>query len=436
MPTVASYTFGCKLNHYETAVMIGRFVDAGWDVVTLQDHPDLVIIDSCTVTERADTKVRRKIRRVLRENPAAYLIVSGCLAQRDPEMIAQISGVNLVLGNREKLEPLSYLNLDQKSNATSVQVDRLNGKVRDLLPAVPLPHFHNQTRGFMKVQDGCDTFCSFCIVPHVRGRSRSLDPRDVVTQARQLTQNGFRELVLTGVHIGDFGRDLPGQVDLASLLEMLSEVKQLLRIRISSIEPWDITERLLTTMSQLPQVMPHLHMAIQSASDSVLKRMRRRNSAEDLVELMTTQRQLLPDAAVGTDVLTGFPGERDDDFEETVQFLRQQQLSYLHVFPYSVREGTPAATMNDQISTSVKTERVKKLLELDNKLRHDFSNRFLNSVQEVLVESKLVNDSLSGRTPQYLPVLLPQGQYEANQIAKVRLVEQNGEYIRTVPVAT
>ena len=436
MPTVASYTFGCKLNHYETAVMIGRFVSAGWDVVELNDKPDLVIIDTCTVTERADTKVRRKIRRVLRESPSTYLMVSGCLAQRDPEMIADISGVNLVLGNREKLDPIQYLNLDQTGDNAVVRVDQLNGKKRDILPAVPLPYYHNQTRGFLKVQDGCDTFCSFCIVPHVRGRSRSLEPRDVVIQARELAKSGYRELVLTGVHIGDYGRDLQGDVDLASLLEMLSEIDQLVRIRISSIEPWDISERLLLTMSQVPEVMPHLHTAIQSASDSVLKRMRRRNSADDLNELMSMQRELLPDAAVGTDVLAGFPGETDDEFEETVRFLKQQQLSYLHVFPYSARAGTPAASLDNQLSSSLKTDRVRTLLNLDEQLRHRFSDHFLDTAQEVLVESKIVDECLTGRTPHYLPVLMSPGQYEANQIVKVRLIEQSGEYIRTVPVAT
>jgi len=414
--------------------MIGRFVSAGWEVVELNDQPDLVIIDTCTVTERADTKVRRKIRRVLRENSSAYLIVSGCLVQRDPEMIADIDGVNLVLGNREKLDPFSYVDLEHIADATIVQVEQLNGKKRDILPAVSLPHYHNQTRGFLKVQDGCDTFCSFCIVPHVRGRSRSLEPRDVIIQAREMAQQGFRELVLTGVHIGDYGRDLQGQVDLAALLEMLSEIELLKRIRISSIEPWDISERLLDTMSQTAQVMPHLHTAVQSASDPVLKRMRRRNSADDLQELMTMQRELLPDAAVGTDVLTGFPGETDDEFEETYRFLKQQQLSYLHVFPFSARTGTPAASMDIQLSSSLKTDRVKRLLKLDEQLRGNFSVRFMNTVQEVLVESKLVDGCQTGRTPHYLPVLMPDRQLEPNQIVKVRLIEQRGKNSWAVPV--
>ncbi|MBL7032981.1 MAG: tRNA (N(6)-L-threonylcarbamoyladenosine(37)-C(2))-methylthiotransferase MtaB [Candidatus Delongbacteria bacterium] len=436
MPRVASYSFGCKLNHYETAVMISRFVEAGWVVVDLDQQPDLVIIDTCTVTERADFKVRQKIRRVQREHPEARLLVSGCLAQRDPGAISGMAGVDLVLGNREKLDPLAYLEQTGRVDLPTVHVGEIPTQQREQLTTSLPPHFHRQTRGFIKVQDGCDTFCSFCIVPHVRGRSRSLSPAAVVTQAQELAHRGYRELVLTGVHIGAYGRDLAAAVDLADLLEQLGEIEELPRLRISSIEPWDITVRLLETMAQLPAVMPHLHTAIQSASDSVLKRMRRRSTSIQLQELMMRLDELLPDAGIGTDILTGFPGETEEEFEQTYSFLRQHGISYLHVFPYSIREGTPAALMEGQHPRQEKNRRVKRLLQLDEILREEFSDRYLQTEQQVLVESKLFSGCLTGRTPHYLPVKIPADEVRPNQIVTVRLTERQDQYLLGTPLTT
>ncbi len=440
MPTVAAYTFGCKLNHYETGVALSRLVEAGWREVSLSEIPDLVIIDTCTVTARADFKARQKIRQLRRRCPGAYLLVCGCLAQRDAEMIAAIPGVQLILGNREKLDPLRHLDWDRfvsQSRSISSTPRKAVAPLPkgDRLQPVAPPQFNRQTRGFLKIQDGCDTFCSFCIVPHVRGRSRSLPPRDVVDGARRLVEAGYRELVLTGVHIGDYGRDLTEEIDLARLLRLLAESTSLPRLRISSIEPWDISEALVRSMAELPFVMPHLHTAVQSGSDTVLHRMKRRTSAATMRETLTMVEELLPGTAIGTDLLTGFPGESAAEHTETRQFVQQQAFAYLHVFPFSVREGTPAARLPEQLPAECKRERTDSLLRLDAELRRAFLERHLHTETEVLVESKLSDGHYSGRTSHYIQVALPQHLVQPNRIVRVRLIAFNGRIALAIPVA-
>lgn len=428
---IAAATLGCKLNQYETEAVLGQFRQLGWRSVALEEEADLVLVDTCTVTDRADQKARHLIRQVIRRNPEAVVVVMGCYSQAAAREVAAIPGVDWIVGTGEKRRLAELIGEPAKQDEPVIRVARPDGNQRDLLA---LEGFERQTRAWLKVQDGCDVFCSFCIIPFTRGRSRSMLPEEVLRQAARLLEAGYLELVLTGVHIGDYGRDFPSRGDLAWLCRSLLELPGLQRLRLSSIEPWNIGDDLLACMAADPRFCPHLHTALQSGSEEILQAMGRRIDRRGLEDLFTRIQRHLPGAGLGTDLITGFPGETERHFRETLELVEALPLTYLHVFPYSPRAGTRAARLPDPVPAALKRERSRILLDLGEKLQTGAHQRALGSLAEVLVEHRVQAGSLFGYTPDYLRVEMPllpgeEAAQVANRLVTVRLLENRGDWL-------
>ena len=427
MKRVAIATLGCKVNAYDSATIAERLRAAGCRLVALEAGADVVIVNSCTVTDAADAESRRLARRARRLNPAARVILTGCYAQTKPNEAAAVDAVDHVIGlNR----------LDALTRAvTGVGVERIvvgaSRREREV-STVGARRFEGQTRAFLKVQEGCDLFCTFCIVPMARGRSRSLSPRAVLGEIEALAVEGFEEVVLTGVHLGGYGHDLDPPVDLAWLVGAIAEQRRVPRLRLSSIDPHEVSESLLRVMAEAPSVCHHLHVPLQSADDGVLARMRRRYDAAVARERLAMIRELLPDAAIGTDLIAGFPGEDDADFERTLAFLDESPLSSFHVFPYSVRSGTTAAKLDGRVPPATIAARASRLRALGDRKHAEFARRFDGAVAELLVESTRdrATGALRGYTRNYLRASLDGPDTLMGRRVRVRLAVEAGAAVR------
>ena len=386
---VAIHTLGCKVNAYDTATLGEHLQRAGCTLVGPDDVADVVIVNTCTVTDAADAESRRLARRARRRNPSARLILTGCYAQTKPAEVARIEIIDHVIGiNR----------VDEIVRAAVDGANRPRVSVRDVrrertIDSFGARTFGGHTRAFLKVQEGCDLFCTFCIVPMARGRSRSLSPRTVLAEMEALAARGFEEVVLTGVHLGAYGEDLDSPTTLTWLLEALIEQALVPRIRLSSVDPHEVTESLVRTMRAADAVCPHLHVPLQAGDDRTLRRMRRRYDTALAHERLEMIRELLPDASIGTDLIAGFPGEDAAAFERTTEFIARAPITYAHVFPYSVRSGTTAAKLDGHLSPSVVRARARALRELMERKTHRFRRLFDGTQGEVLVET-----SRDGRT--------------------------------------
>jgi threonylcarbamoyladenosine tRNA methylthiotransferase MtaB len=399
---VAVATLGCKVNRYDTAVVEQRMDARGWTRVGFDDEADAYIVNSCTVTDRADRDARRLARKARRRNPAARVIMTGCYAQVSPARVADLEYVDYVVG-LGRVDDL--LRAVEGELDTRVAVSDL--RRADTVETLGISSFPGRSRAFVKVQEGCDLFCTFCIVPVARGRSRSVGAREVIDEIERLAARGFREVVLTGVHLGGYGADLDPPRDLAWLLECIAERRPPVRIRVSSVDPPEVTTRLLDVMSDSSLFCPHLHVPLQSADDGVLARMRRRYSVSEAAEAIARiRRQLGSDVSIGTDIVTGFPEESEGEYQTTWTRLDDFDLSYLHVFPYSQRSSTSAAKRWKPLPDAVVHERAVRLRELDARLRERFRRRFVGREASVLFEG--ARDYASGRwtgySEHYLPV--------------------------------
>jgi threonylcarbamoyladenosine tRNA methylthiotransferase MtaB len=392
-------TLGCKVNAYDTATIADRLTAHGCELVGPEERADVVIVNSCTVTDAADAESRRLARRARRRNPAARVILTGCYAQTKPAEASAVDVVDHVIGVG-RLETLVDAVL--RADTPRVAVDNLRRAER--VTTFGARTFPGQTRAFLKVQEGCDLFCTFCIVPMARGRSRSLPPRTVLAEVAALAAAGFEEVVLTGIHLGGYGEDLVPRVDLAWLVEALVEQALVPRLRLSSIDPHEVTEPLLRVMAGAPSVCPHLHVPLQAADDEVLARMRRRYDGALARERLAMIRDYLPEAAIGTDLIAGFPGEDDAAFARTVAFLEESPVTYAHVFPYSVRSGTTAAKLPDHLPVPVVTARARRLRAVAARKRAAFLARFDDTPAEILVETTRdpATGALRGYTRNYL----------------------------------
>jgi threonylcarbamoyladenosine tRNA methylthiotransferase MtaB len=435
--TLSFHTLGCKLNQFETNAVVGQFQKLAYTVVGTKEPADLVLLDTCTVTDRADQKARQLIRAAIRRNPMAVIVVMGCYSQSNAAEIAQIPGVDYILGNREKVNAPQAIGIPRKQPEPVILVGRPATKTDREFIAVE--GFERQTRAYLKIQDGCDIFCSFCIVPFTRGRSRSMPREAILKQAVHLLDKGFREIVLTGVHIGDFGLDLEPKSHLCALCEDLLALPKLLRLRISSIEPWDITPELINLMAREERFCSHIHTAIQSGSNRVLERMKRRITADGLHDLFKHLEQRMPRLGLGSDVLVGFPGESHEDFEATLDMVRAYSFSNLHVFPYSEREGTRAASFDGVVPVALRKERCRILHELADEKRSDFHSSFLGQSVLVLLEKKEGKGSLFGFTPEYIRVEVPLGDRDPqelmNTMVRVHLIEDLGTHMLAAGLA-
>ncbi|MFQ5667159.1 MAG: tRNA (N(6)-L-threonylcarbamoyladenosine(37)-C(2))-methylthiotransferase MtaB [Candidatus Binatia bacterium] len=422
---VAVATLGCKVNQYDTASIETGLRRAGCTLVPFEPGADVYLVNSCTVTARADAESRQLARRARRFNPAARVIMTGCFAQVDPHGAA-IPEVDHVVGLNRLADVLRAVRGELLGPGQRILADDL--RAARAVNTIGAETFAGQTRAFLKVQEGCDLFCTFCIVPFSRGRSRSVPPRQVLEQLHILATRGFQEVVLTGVHLGGYGADLHPTMDLCELLEMIVERPPVPRVRLSSIDPPEVTPRLLDLVVRSEALCPHLHVPVQAGADGVLRRMRRQYDAHFLRRLGTEIRTRLPDAAVGTDVIAGFPGETAAQFAATVQLLEELPVTYFHVFPYSRRRGTTAAKLSDPVPQATIKGRARTLRALGARKRADFAARFVGRAMPVLVEHTPVRGRgwLAGYTRNYQRVEFSGSPQLANREVVVRIVRAEG----------
>lgn len=439
MPTVAFHTLGCKVNHYETEAIWQLFKQDGYERVEFESISDVYIINTCTVTNTGDKKSRQVIRRAIRKNPDAVICVTGCYAQTSPAEIMSIPGVDIVVGTQDRIKMLDYIEQYKQERQP------ING-VRNIMKnrvyeELDVPSFTDRTRASLKIQEGCNNFCTFCIIPWARGLMRSRDPKEVIHQAQQLVDAGYKEIVLTGIHTGGYGEDMK-DYNLAMLLrDIEKEVKGLKRLRISSIEASQITDEVIEVMKHSKIIVRHLHIPLQSGSNSVLKRMRRKYTMEFFGERLNRLKEALPGLAVTSDVIVGFPGETEEEFIETYQFIKEHKFSELHVFPYSKRTGTPAARMENQIEEEIKNERVHQLISLSDQLAKEYASQFEGEVLEVIPEDYYKEEHASGLfegyTDNYLKVVLPADENMIGKIVKVKVTKagypyNEGQFVKIV----
>ena len=435
---VAFHTLGCKVNHYETEAIWQLFQAEGYERTEFEHQADVYVVNTCTVTNTGDKKSRQVIRRAVRQNPDAVICVTGCYAQTSPAEIMAIPGVDIVVGtqDRTKMLPLIEQYKKERQPINAVRNIMKNRVYEEL----DVPAFTDRTRASLKIQEGCNNFCTFCIIPWARGLMRSRDPQEVIKQAQQLVDAGYLEIVLTGIHTGGYGEDLK-DYNLAQLLRDLeANVKGLKRLRISSIEASQLSDEVIDVLRESNIVVNHLHIPIQSGSDTVLKRMRRKYTMAFFSDRITRLAEALPNLAVTSDVIVGFPGETEEEFMETYHFIRDHKFSELHVFPYSKRTGTPAARMTDQIDEEIKNERVHRLLELNDQLAKEYASRFEGDVVEIIPEERFKEGDEQlyvGYTDNYLKVVFDGDESLIGQLVKVRITKagypyNEGQFVRVV----
>ncbi len=415
--TVAFYTLGCKLNFAETSTIARTFEAAGYRRMQWEEKADIYVINTCTVTDNADKRFRYLVHGILKRNPEAYIIAVGCYAQTNPDEISRTGGVDLVLGAKDKFKITEYLSSLEKVPATQVhscdisEVDTYDGSYS----------LSERTRAFLKIQDGCDYRCTYCTIPLARGKSRSQPLESVIANAEKIVAAGTFEIVLTGVNTGDWGRGLDTGQKFFDLVKALDNVEGLRRVRISSIEPNLITDEILEYIASGDKFMPHFHIPLQSGCDDILRAMKRRYLTPLYRSRIEKIKELMPHACIGADVIVGFPGETEANFEETYRFISSLEVSYLHVFTYSERENTPAWSMAGSVPGKVRAKRSKVLHLLGGRKKAAFYRSQLGSVRPVLFESENKDGMISGFTDNYVKVRLPWEDGLANTIRNVRL---------------
>jgi threonylcarbamoyladenosine tRNA methylthiotransferase MtaB len=415
--TVAFYTLGCKLNFSETSTIARLFEQGGYAKVDFDDRPDIYIINTCSVTDHADKKCRNLVRRAKSKNPDAFIAVVGCYAQLKPEEIANIEGVNVVLGANEKFNILAYLDKQPENGKAHIE----NGHIKEVKEFIPSYSANDRTRTFLKVQDGCDYFCSFCTIPLARGRSRNQTVAETVKVAQEVAETGVKEVVLTGVNIGDFGQ---GKTEsFLELITALDEVEGIERFRISSIEPNLLNDEIIDFVAASKRFVPHFHIPLQSGSDAMLQSMRRRYLTPLYRERIERIKAKMPNACIGVDVIVGFPGETDEEFMKTVDFIKSLDVSYLHVFTYSERANTTALRIDEVIPMQVRQERNKTLTILSLKKKRAFYETQVGSTHPVLWEAADNEGMMHGFTENYVKVQKPFDEKSINAIEHVVLQE-------------
>jgi threonylcarbamoyladenosine tRNA methylthiotransferase MtaB len=402
---VAFYTVGCKLNQFETVAMSERVREAGFEVVPYHGEADVYVVNTCSVTAKTDHRCRQHIRRAQKNNPESMVVAVGCYAQRDPQALSDLPGVALVLDNQEKLSLRDYL--EKLPDNGSVEVSKPSRNIGPSNDFPSIDSFGDHTRAFVKIQDGCDSRCTYCVVWQLRGPNRSEDPGRIVDQVVKLARAGYREVVLTGVHLGTWGLDQNPTSSLAELLKRLDFAEGGANIRLSSIEPNEFDEDLIETLAASRRIRNHLHIPLQSGSDRVLARMGRHYSAGDFRRLIGDIAGKMPEAGIGADVIVGFPGETEEDFEATCLLVEELPLAYLHVFNFSRRPGTEAAAMKDQVGAEIRKERSRRLRDMGLRKAQEFRRRFLGREMECLMENRRDKTTglLKGITGNYVKVL-------------------------------
>ena len=420
MKRAASFALGCKVNQYESEAIAELFAEKGYEIVGVEEEADVYVINTCTVTNFGDKKSRQLIRKVKRQNPEAIVAVVGCYAQTAPQDLEKIEGVNLILGTKDRGEIVELVEEYKTENGVENHVsDIMKERVFEPLSIQKLA---NRTRAYLKIQDGCMQYCSYCIIPYARGPIRSRDPKDVLEEVHRLADNGFKEIVLTGIHVASYGRDRK-DTDLLDILRKVHEVEGIERIRFSSIEPNVVTEEFAKGIADLPKVCDHFHLSLQSGCDKTLKEMNRKYDTEKYRRAAALLRKYLPHVALTTDIIVGFPGETEEDFKESCAFAEEIGFSKIHVFPYSPKRGTPAAKRKDQIRNAVKAERSHALIQISDRLTKDFLQEALGKDIDVLYERSVGEDLWEGHTTNYIKVRGRSSRDLTNVIAPTRMTE-------------
>ena len=433
MKKVAFYTLGCKVNQYETEAMLEMFKKDGYTQVDSEEFADVYVINTCTVTHMSDRKSRQYIRRMKKKNPNAIIAVVGCYSQVSPEEILEIEEVNLVMGTNERRQIVEEIKkLDASKKASTVD-DIM--KVR-AFEEIEINQTNGRTRAFMKIQDGCDRFCTYCIIPYARGgRVRSRDLESIINEANKLANNGYKEIVLTGIHVASYGKDVKdADTNLLTVIKAIDKIEGVERIRLSSVEPLLMTDEFIDTVAKMPKVCPHFHLSLQSGCDETLKRMNRRYTTKEYKDIVDKLRQKMPNVAITTDVIVGFPGETNNEFSQTYEFLRDIELSQMHVFKYSPRKGTPAADMENQIDPQMKQMRSDKLIALNKQNFTNFAKKFEGQEFNVLFEQNIGENKYEGLTPNYIRVIVESEEDIQGKILKTKINDVKDEYVEGILV--
>ncbi|MHC1720809.1 MAG: tRNA (N(6)-L-threonylcarbamoyladenosine(37)-C(2))-methylthiotransferase MtaB [Clostridiaceae bacterium] len=426
----AFVTLGCRVNQYETEAMIEKFKKNGYDIVDFNEKADVYVINTCTVTNMGDKKSRQMISKARKRNGEAIIAAVGCYSQIKPEEVSLIEGVDVVLGTRNKGDAVYWVNRAREEREQIVEVSDVlkNEKFEEL----NVEEYRDRTRAFVKIQDGCNRFCSYCLIPYARGAVCSKDPEKAIVEVCQLALHGFKEVVLTGIHIASYGADMDSDWDLLKLLKEVDKIEGIERIRIGSIDPQFFTDQTIEEVAGLKKLCPHFHLSLQSGCDETLKRMNRKYTTMEYRHIVDLLRKNIKDVSITTDIIVGFPGETEEEFEETCKFLKGIELSKMHIFKFSPREGTRAAAMKNQVDGKTKEQRSKRLIELDLELEVKFLMKCIGKELPVLFEQKVSQDDdvYEGYTANYLKVLVESGEYIGGKIIKTRTFEVKDGFLR------
>lgn len=427
MKKVSFYTLGCKVNQYETNGMIQKFKEAGYEIVNMnKDISDICIVNTCTVTNMSDRKSRQALRRVKDKNKNAIIVAVGCYAQVSKEELEKMPEIDIVLGNDEKTDIVKYIEKYDEEKQKVIEIQDISEQ-KEFIDMGQITYTET-TRAVIKVQDGCNQFCSYCIIPYARGRVRSRKAESIIEEINQIAQKGIKEVVITGIHIASYGRDFGNENGLIELLEKINEIQGISRIRLGSLEPKIITEEFMQRLIKLEKICHHFHLSVQSGCDETLKRMNRKYSVQELQEIINRLRQYYEDVVLTTDIIVGFPGETEKDFNETYNFLEEAKFYKMHVFPYSPRKGTRAAIMPKQIEGNIKEERSKKLIELSNKNQKQYNEKHIGKKVEVLFEER-EKEYLKGHTQNYILVKYKTEEQLENTVKEVEIKNAEIEYV-------
>ena len=428
----AIYTLGCKVNQEEGVALSNVFKEHGWNQVDFETPADVTVINTCTVTHLADRKSRQFIRRASRANPQGLVVATGCYAQVGKAEIAEIEGVDIIIGTNDRHLLFDYVmeNLGKKQDSPKIYVTPTN-KIDSFKNMGNLNNDTKRERAFLKIEDGCSQFCSYCIIPYARGPVRSRPLSDIVTEAKELVAKGYGELVLTGIHTGAYGTDLKDGSNLAQVAKALAEINDLHRLRLGSIEPQEVTDELIEVVASYKNICPHFHIPLQAGSDQVIAAMNRHYTMDYYAELLQKIRKQIPNVAITTDLIVGFPGETDEQFADSLIRIKELQFADMHIFPYSPRKGTPAAAMKNQVDPQVKSERAKQMAELCDDMKTDFWQEQLGAKLEILTEQEMTWEGsvyMTGHSPNYLPLAIlveadekiPQGIFLQLKITEIK----------------
>lgn len=428
MKKVAFHTLGCKVNQYETQAMGELFEKAQYQVVPDTEVADVYVINTCTVTNVGDKKSRQFIRRAKKMNPEAIVVVVGCYAQTAPQEVMEIEGVNLVMGTNDRHLVVDYVEKIRPHEKVNAVDDIMQVKEFE---ALSVQEIKGKTRAFLKIQEGCNRYCTYCIIPYARGPIRSRDHQEVIDEVQRLVENGFQEVVLTGIHVASYGKDLNQKDALIQLLKAVNGVEGLRRLRLSSLEPTLLSEDFLKELVKLEKICPHFHLSLQSGCDKILKKMNRTYTTGMYRSIVERIRSYYPEIALTTDIIVGFPGETDTDFQETMAFVEEIAFSELHVFKFSPRKGTPAAAFPDQVDGVTKHKRSEQLIALGDQLKARYQTAFLGRRMDVLLETmaKEVPGHLEGHTDNYLKVLVPGTEALEGTFQSVEILSFHGDYL-------